>query len=107
MKSHCLECVPHLISNPQDLVDVHTILLTEFLKEGWLDAPAPLSAGGPFNPLLVAVKAAKPLDSQHAAKPLDSQHAAKPTEPQPAAAGSTESSRPHHASEEPVVGLPS
>ncbi|MEQ2178945.1 hypothetical protein GOODEAATRI_019380, partial [Goodea atripinnis] len=84
MKSRCLECVP------RDLVDVHTILLTEFLKEGWLDTPAPLSAGGPFDPLLVAVKAAKPLDSQHLAKPTEPHHAAKPTEPQPAAAGSTE-----------------
>ncbi|KAK5609164.1 hypothetical protein CRENBAI_015218 [Crenichthys baileyi] len=90
MKSRCLECVPHLVSNPQDLADVHAILLAEFLKEGWLDAPAPLSAGGPFDPLLYAVMAsqgskehaAKPLDSQHAAKPLDSQHAAKPLDSQ-------------------------
>ncbi|KAK5602585.1 hypothetical protein CRENBAI_007421 [Crenichthys baileyi] len=37
-----------------DLLEVHAILQAEFLEEGWLEAPAPLSAGGPFTPLLEA-----------------------------------------------------
>ncbi|KAK5602991.1 hypothetical protein CRENBAI_017306 [Crenichthys baileyi] len=108
MKSRCCKFVLHLMDNPQDLDFVHSVLQTEFLAEGLLGVPASLSAGGPLDPLLVAIRAAKPLDSQHAAKPLDSQHAAKPldsqhaakpldsqraakpTEPQPAAAGSAE-----------------
>ncbi|KAK5622840.1 hypothetical protein CRENBAI_024146 [Crenichthys baileyi] len=34
-------------------------LQAEFLAEGWLDAPASLSAGGPFDPLLIAINATK------------------------------------------------
>ncbi|KAK5613801.1 hypothetical protein CRENBAI_015984 [Crenichthys baileyi] len=84
--------------------------LAEFLAEGWLDAPAPASAGGPFDPLLVAIKAAlSPKDP--AAMVQDPQHAAKSSEPQSAAAGSSESqpagaSSPRHVPEEPVGGLP-
>ncbi|MEQ2286087.1 hypothetical protein AMECASPLE_038539, partial [Ameca splendens] len=85
MRNRCCKFVLHLMDHPEDLDQVHSLLQAEFLAVGWLDAPAPLSAGGPFNPLLVAVKAAKPLDSQHLAKPLYSQHSATPTEPQPAA----------------------
>ncbi|KAK5608618.1 hypothetical protein CRENBAI_022857 [Crenichthys baileyi] len=59
MRSSCLECVPHLRSNPQDLAFMHPFLLEEFLTEGWLDAPAPLCTGGPFDPLLKAVMAAQ------------------------------------------------
>ncbi|MEQ2301699.1 hypothetical protein AMECASPLE_038773 [Ameca splendens] len=71
MKERCCGFVLHLMDHPEDLDLVHSVLQADFIVEGWLDAPAPLSAGGPFDPLLVAVKAAKPLDS----------------EPQPAAAG--------------------
>ncbi|KAK5598495.1 hypothetical protein CRENBAI_009609, partial [Crenichthys baileyi] len=54
MKERCMECVPHMLAHPQDLLEVHAILQVEFLEEGWLYAPAPLSAGGPFMPLLKA-----------------------------------------------------
>ncbi|MED6248713.1 hypothetical protein ATANTOWER_003963 [Ataeniobius toweri] len=90
MKNRCCGFVLHLMDHPEDLDLVHSLLQAEFLAVGWLDVPAPVSAGGPFDPLLVAVKAANPLDSQHAAKL---------TEPQPAAAGSTEP--PHQ-----VLGFP-
>ncbi|KAK5603499.1 hypothetical protein CRENBAI_006147 [Crenichthys baileyi] len=42
---------------PKDLDLMHLILEAEFLGRGWLDAPAPLAAGGPFAPLLEAVSA--------------------------------------------------
>ncbi|XP_047203009.1 uncharacterized protein LOC124856528 isoform X2 [Girardinichthys multiradiatus] len=42
---------------PEDLDFVHLILEAEFLGRGWLEAPAPLSAGGPFAPLLEAMSA--------------------------------------------------
>ncbi|MEQ2249498.1 hypothetical protein ILYODFUR_029910 [Ilyodon furcidens] len=88
MKNRCCGYVLHLMDHPEDLDLVHSVIQAEFIVEGWLDAPAPLSAGGPFDPLLVAVKAVqspKYPDPQHAAKPLDSQHAAKLQEPPPAA----------------------
>ncbi|MEQ2214520.1 hypothetical protein XENOCAPTIV_010671 [Xenoophorus captivus] len=56
----------------EDLSFVHQVLVAEFLGRGWLDAPAPLSAGGPFAPLPEAVSVT-----------------AGSTEPQPAAAEST------------------
>ncbi|KAK5608505.1 hypothetical protein CRENBAI_024545, partial [Crenichthys baileyi] len=67
-----------------------------FLAEGWLDAPAPLSTGGPFDPLLIAVKAAQSLKD-----PAINQSEPQPatpgsSEPQPAAAG-----LPRHVPEEP------
>ncbi|MEQ2253802.1 hypothetical protein ILYODFUR_036247 [Ilyodon furcidens] len=106
MKNRCCGFVLHLMDHPEDLDLVHSVLQAKFIAEGWLDAPAPLSAGGPFDPLLVAVKAAqspKYPDPQHAAKPLDSQHAAKPKQPQLASSGSSE---PRLVPVEPVVGLP-
>ncbi|MEQ2204958.1 hypothetical protein XENOCAPTIV_021877 [Xenoophorus captivus] len=108
MERRCCNFVLHLMDHPEDLNLVHSVLQAEFIAEGWLDAPAPLSAGGPFDPLLVAVRAAqssKDFEPQpSAAKPLDSQPAAKLHEPQPAtAAGSTE---PRLIREEPVGGLP-
>ncbi|MED6260790.1 hypothetical protein ATANTOWER_028856, partial [Ataeniobius toweri] len=81
MRERFMECVPHLMVFPQDLVLVHSILQAEFLKEGWHEAPAPLSAGGPFAPLLEAVSAA-------ASSPEPQPAAAGSTGPQPAAAGS-------------------
>ncbi|KAK5614576.1 hypothetical protein CRENBAI_018530 [Crenichthys baileyi] len=92
MKERCCGLVLHLMDHPEDLNLVHSVLQAEFIAEGWLDAPAPLSAGGPFDPLLVAVRAAQNImnsDSQHAAKPLASQYAPKPLDSQHAA-GSTE-----------------
>ncbi|MEQ2183325.1 hypothetical protein GOODEAATRI_031561 [Goodea atripinnis] len=106
MKNRCCGFMLHLMDHPEDLDLVHSVLQAEFIAEGWLDAPAPLSAGGPFDPLLVAVKAAqspKYPDPQHAAKLLDSQHAAKPQQPQLASSGSSE---PRLVPVEPVVGLP-
>ncbi|KAK5612120.1 hypothetical protein CRENBAI_026154 [Crenichthys baileyi] len=94
MKSRCCEFVMHLMDHPKDLDFVHSVLQAEFLAEGLLDAPAPVSAGGPFDPLLVVVKAAKLSEPQHAAelselqhapKFSELQHAAKLTEPQHAA----------------------
>ncbi|KAK5617464.1 hypothetical protein CRENBAI_005693 [Crenichthys baileyi] len=78
MKKRCCGFVLHLMDHLDDLDLVHSLLQAEFLAVGWLNAPAPVSAGGPFDPLPVAVKAAKLQEPQHAAKPLDSQHAAKP-----------------------------
>ncbi|KAK5610921.1 hypothetical protein CRENBAI_024531 [Crenichthys baileyi] len=99
MKERCMECVPHLLAHPQDLLEVHAILQTEFLEEGWLDAPEPLSAGGPFTPLLEAVSAAAgPPEPQPAGAGLP--------EPQPAAAGPPEPSDPRLTSEGPVGGPP-
>ncbi|KAK5617072.1 hypothetical protein CRENBAI_016556 [Crenichthys baileyi] len=69
-----------------DLPHVHSILQAEFLKEGWLDAPEPLSAGGPFAPLLEAVSAAA--GSSWSSEPQLA--AVGSSEPQPAAAGSSE-----------------
>ncbi|KAK5617263.1 hypothetical protein CRENBAI_009144 [Crenichthys baileyi] len=94
MREHCLECVPHLMAYPQDLPHVHSILQTEFLEEGWLDAPAPLSAGGPFTPLPEAVVAAGSTGPQPAAAGSTGPQpaAARSSEPQPAVAGSTGSS---------------
>ncbi|KAK5598395.1 hypothetical protein CRENBAI_012273 [Crenichthys baileyi] len=102
MKERCMECVPHLLAHPQDLLEVHAVLQVEFLEEGWLDAPAPLSAGGPFTPLLEAVSAA-------AGPPEPQPAAAGPPEPQLAAAGPPEPSDPSDprlTSEGPVGGLP-
>ncbi|KAK5610676.1 hypothetical protein CRENBAI_001563 [Crenichthys baileyi] len=99
MKERCMECVPHLLAHPQDLLEVHAILQAEFLKEGWLDAPEPISAGGPFTPLLEAVSAA-------AGPPEPQPAAAGPPEPQPAAAGPPEPSDPRLISGGPVGGLP-
>ncbi|KAK5620999.1 hypothetical protein CRENBAI_015649 [Crenichthys baileyi] len=86
------------MDHPEDLDLVHSVLQAEFLAEGWLDAPVPVSAGGPFDPLLIAIKAAQ---------------SPKDPEPQPAATGSTEprpatgaSSEPRHVPEEPEGGLP-
>ncbi|KAK5616006.1 hypothetical protein CRENBAI_018644 [Crenichthys baileyi] len=63
MKARCCSFVLHLMDYPEDLNLVHSVL-QEFLTEGWLDAPAPVSAGGPFNPLFIAIKAAQsPKDS--------------------------------------------
>ncbi|MEQ2204743.1 hypothetical protein XENOCAPTIV_017946, partial [Xenoophorus captivus] len=86
MKGRCCDFVLHLMDHPEDLNLVHSVLQAKFITEGWLDAPVPLSAGGPFDPLLVAVRAAqsskdsepqpstvKLHEPQHAAKPLDSQ----------------------------------
>ncbi|MEQ2253929.1 hypothetical protein ILYODFUR_037581 [Ilyodon furcidens] len=75
MKGRCCDFVLHLMDHPEDLNLEHSVLQAEFIVEGWLDAPAPLSAGGPFDPLLVAVRAAqssKDSEPQPAAKPLDS-----------------------------------
>ncbi|MEQ2282284.1 hypothetical protein AMECASPLE_038864 [Ameca splendens] len=52
MKNRCCKFVLHLMDHPEDLDWVHSLLQDEFLAVGWLDAPAPLSAGGPFDPLL-------------------------------------------------------
>ncbi|MEQ2243656.1 hypothetical protein ILYODFUR_009071, partial [Ilyodon furcidens] len=118
MKSRCCKFVLHLMGHPQDLDLVHCVLQAEFLAERWLDGPVPVSAGGPFDPLLIAIKAAQ------SPKPSEPQPAAAgSTEPQPAAAGSTEpqpatagstvpqpaaagSTEPRHVPEEPVGGLP-
>ncbi|MEQ2282038.1 hypothetical protein AMECASPLE_036405, partial [Ameca splendens] len=59
MKGHCCDFVLHLMDHPEDLNLVHSVLQAEFIAEGWLDAPAPLSAGRPFDPLFVAVRAAQ------------------------------------------------
>ncbi|MED6243119.1 hypothetical protein ATANTOWER_015260 [Ataeniobius toweri] len=72
MRLRVMDFAGYLRVYPEALVFVHLILEAEFLGRGWLDAPAPLSAGGPFAPLLEAVSAAAGLP-----------------EPQPAAAGST------------------
>ncbi|MEQ2230916.1 hypothetical protein ILYODFUR_034125 [Ilyodon furcidens] len=56
MKKRCCGYVLHLMDHPEDLDLVHSVLQAEFIKEGWLDAPAPVSAGGPF---LVAIRAAQ------------------------------------------------
>ncbi|MEQ2296489.1 hypothetical protein AMECASPLE_025325 [Ameca splendens] len=84
MKGRCCDFVLHLMDHPEDLNLVHSVLQAEFIVEGWLDAPAPLSPGGPFDSLLVAIRAAqsskdsepqpttvKLHEPQHAAKPLD------------------------------------
>ncbi|KAK5623167.1 hypothetical protein CRENBAI_018432 [Crenichthys baileyi] len=98
MRERCVECVPHLMAYPQDLPHVHSILQAEFLEEGWLDAPAPLSAGGPFTPLLEAVAAAgspgpQPATAGSSGSSGSSEQqpaASGSSEPQPAAAGSSE-----------------
>ncbi|MEQ2253670.1 hypothetical protein ILYODFUR_034730 [Ilyodon furcidens] len=94
MKLRCLDFVHYLRLFPDDFAFVHLVLQAEFLGRVWLDAPAPLSAGGPFAPLLEAVSAAYGAPEP---QPAD----AGPPEPQPAAAG-----LPGHAPEEPVSGLP-
>ncbi|MEQ2279389.1 hypothetical protein AMECASPLE_008871 [Ameca splendens] len=58
MRQRCFNFGRHLMAHPEDLDLVHSVLQAEFITEGWLDAPAPVSAGGPFDPLLVAIRAA-------------------------------------------------
>ncbi|KAK5604927.1 hypothetical protein CRENBAI_006522 [Crenichthys baileyi] len=59
MRDRCFSEVRHLMAHPEDLDLVHSILQAESLAEGWLDAPASVSAGGPFDPLLVAINASQ------------------------------------------------
>ncbi|KAK5620644.1 hypothetical protein CRENBAI_021181 [Crenichthys baileyi] len=59
MRDRCFSVIRHLMAHPEDLDLVHSILQAEFLAEGWLDAPAPVCTGGPFDPLLVAIKASQ------------------------------------------------
>ncbi|KAK5609601.1 hypothetical protein CRENBAI_003339 [Crenichthys baileyi] len=98
MKGRCCSFVLHLMDHPEDLDLVHSVLQAEFLAEGWLDAPVPVSAGGPFDHLLIAIKAAQSLKD-----PEPQPAAAGSSEPQPAAAGS---SVPRLIPEEPVGRLP-
>ncbi|KAK5614701.1 hypothetical protein CRENBAI_018653 [Crenichthys baileyi] len=86
---------------PKELDFVHLILEAEFLGRGWLDAPAPRSAGGPFAPLLEAVNAVA--RSSGSSEPQPAARSSGSSEPQSAPAGSSE---PHLVPEEPVGGLP-
>ncbi|KAK5622424.1 hypothetical protein CRENBAI_003800 [Crenichthys baileyi] len=87
MKTRCCSFVLYLMEHPEDLNLVHTVLQAEFIAEGWLDTPAPVSAGGPFEPLFIAIKAAQspkdPGPQPVATKLHEPQHTAKLYEPQP------------------------
>ncbi|MEQ2249328.1 hypothetical protein ILYODFUR_028094, partial [Ilyodon furcidens] len=106
MRQRVMGFAEYLRIFPEDVDFVHLILEAEFLGRGWLDAPAPLSSGGPFSPLLEAVSAvagsteAQPASSQ-SSEPQPA--ASGPSEPQPASSGSSE---PRLIPEEPVDGLP-
>ncbi|XP_047216403.1 skin secretory protein xP2-like [Girardinichthys multiradiatus] len=93
MRQRVMGFAKYLKIFPEDLDFVHLILESEFLGRGWLDAPASLSAGGPFAPLLEAVSAvARSTEFQPAAAGSTGPQpaAAKSTGPRPAAAGSSE-----------------
>ncbi|MEQ2257658.1 hypothetical protein ILYODFUR_037021 [Ilyodon furcidens] len=59
MRQRCFSFGRNLMAHPEDLDLVHSVLQAKFITEGWLDAPAPVSTGGPFDPLLVAIRAAQ------------------------------------------------
>ncbi|KAK5622094.1 hypothetical protein CRENBAI_010555 [Crenichthys baileyi] len=58
-RQRCFTFGRHLMAHPEDLDLVHSVLQAEFITEGWLVAPAPVSTGGPFDPLLLAIRAAQ------------------------------------------------